>query len=119
MENTAGNANTTVSSVGTSPSQSSMAYGNPGAMNQNTTQFLSNFTTTERGVGAQIVNHYNVQPVFDIYANVDRQDLGSVGRAVEKNRQRSGGQPSPRHLARRPRSDPDHGDRRFIASASA
>jgi len=30
------------------------------------------------------VNHYNVQPVFDVYANVDRQDLGSVGSAVEK-----------------------------------
>jgi multidrug efflux pump subunit AcrB len=84
MQNNATNVNATVSSVGTGPNQSSMAYGNPGAMNQNTTQFLSNFTTTERGVGAQIVNHYNVQPVFDIYANVDRQDLGSVGRAVEK-----------------------------------
>jgi multidrug efflux pump subunit AcrB len=83
-ENYAGNTNSTVASVGVSPSQSSMAYGNPGAMNQNGTQFLSNFTTTERGVGAEIVNHYNVQPVFDIYANVDRQDLGSVGHAVEK-----------------------------------
>jgi multidrug efflux pump subunit AcrB len=83
-ENNAGSGNLTTASVGTSPSQSSMAYGNPGAQSQNTTQFLSNFTTTERGIGAQIVNHYNVQPVFDIYANVDRQDLGSVGHAVEK-----------------------------------
>ena len=32
----------------------------------------------------EIVNHYNVQPVFDVYANVDRRDLGSVGAAVEK-----------------------------------
>jgi multidrug efflux pump subunit AcrB len=31
-----------------------------------------------------IVNHYNVWPVFDVYANVDRRDLGSVGRAVER-----------------------------------
>ncbi len=84
MQNNATNTNSNVASVGTGPNQSSMAYGNPGAMNLNPTQFLSNFTTTERGVGAQIVNHYNVQPVFDIYANVDRQDLGSVGRAVEK-----------------------------------
>jgi multidrug efflux pump subunit AcrB len=30
-----------------------------------------------------IVNHYNVAPVFDVYANVDRRDLGSVGREVE------------------------------------
>ncbi|HZL55671.1 MAG TPA: efflux RND transporter permease subunit, partial [Bryobacteraceae bacterium] len=83
-QSTAGAVNITSASVGTSPSQSSMAYGNPGAQTQNTTQFLSNLATTARGVGAQIVNHYNVQPVFDIYANIDRQDLGSVGRAVEK-----------------------------------
>ncbi|MDE3195973.1 MAG: efflux RND transporter permease subunit, partial [Acidobacteriota bacterium] len=50
----------------------------------NSAQMLSNLATTERGVGAQIVNHYNVQPVYDIYANIDRQDLGSVGHAVEK-----------------------------------
>ena len=25
-----------------------------------------------------------MQPVFDVYANVDRRDLGSVGSAVEK-----------------------------------
>ena len=31
-----------------------------------------------------IVNHYNVAPVFDVYANVDRRDLGSVGAEVEK-----------------------------------
>ena len=34
-----------------------------------------------RGVAPQIVNHYNVQPVFDVYANVDRQDLGTVAAA--------------------------------------
>ncbi len=71
-------------SIGASPSQASMAYANPGAQSRNNTQFLANLATTERGVGAQIVNHYNVQPVFDVYANVDRQDLGSVGNAVEK-----------------------------------
>src|SRR4029077_16445902 len=48
------------------------------------TQLLSNLATMERGVANEIVNHYNVQPVFDVYANVDRQDLGSVGNAVEK-----------------------------------
>jgi multidrug efflux pump subunit AcrB len=31
-----------------------------------------------------IVNHYNVWPVFDVYANVDRRDLGGVGSEVEK-----------------------------------
>ena len=38
----------------------------------------------ERGVAPEIINHYNVQPVFDVYANVDRRDLGSVGSDVEK-----------------------------------
>jgi CzcA family heavy metal efflux pump len=48
------------------------------------TQLLSNMAGTTRGVSPAIVNHYNVQPVFDVYANVDRQDLGTVGRAVNR-----------------------------------
>ena len=56
-----------------------MAYGNPGAQSSSA-QILANLASyLERGIGAEIVNHYNVQPVFDIYANVERQDLGSVG----------------------------------------
>ena len=36
-----------------------------------------------------IVNHYNVQPVFDVYANVDRRwDLGGVGARGGKDRER-------------------------------
>lgn len=31
-----------------------------------------------------IVSHYNVQPVFDIYANVDRRDLGGVASSIYK-----------------------------------
>jgi multidrug efflux pump subunit AcrB len=69
--------------VGASPSQTTLAYGNPGA-GGDATQHLSNIATTTRGVAPQIVNHYNVQPVFDVYANVDRQDLGSVGAATQK-----------------------------------
>jgi multidrug efflux pump subunit AcrB len=75
---TAGNA-----SVGTSPNGSSQAYGNPGAMT-GSTQLLSNLVSIQRDYTPVIVNHYNVQPVFDVYANVDRRDLGSVGTEVEK-----------------------------------
>ena len=75
---TAGNA-----SVGASPSGASQAYGNPGALT-GTTQLLSNLVTVTRGVGPVIVNHYNVWPVYDIYANTDRRDLGGVGSEVEK-----------------------------------
>jgi multidrug efflux pump subunit AcrB len=71
------------SSVGASPNQASLQYGNPGA-NGETVQHLSNLATTTRGVAPQIVNHYDVQPVFDVYANVDRRDLGSVGAEVQK-----------------------------------
>src|SRR5262249_5920717 len=43
-----------------------------------------NLASVTRGVAPEIVNHYNVQPVFDVYANVDRRDLGAVGDAVDR-----------------------------------
>ena len=61
-----------------------MAYGNPGAGSRTTRSCWRIWPRVRRGVAAQIVNHYNVQPVFDVYANVDHQDLGSVGAAVRK-----------------------------------
>jgi multidrug efflux pump subunit AcrB len=60
-----------------------MAYGNPGAMD-GSTQLLSNLVTVKRDYAPVIVNHYDVWPVFDVYANVDRRDLGGVGAEVEK-----------------------------------
>ncbi|HUK35325.1 MAG TPA: efflux RND transporter permease subunit, partial [Vicinamibacterales bacterium] len=65
--------------VGTSPSGTSAAYGNPGVMAGGTTQLLSNLVDVGRSYGPVIINHYNVAQVFDVYANVDRRDLGSVG----------------------------------------
>jgi multidrug efflux pump subunit AcrB len=47
-------------------------------------QLLDNLVRLRRSNTMSIVNHYNVQPVFDVYANVDRTDLGSV--ATEVNR---------------------------------
>jgi multidrug efflux pump subunit AcrB len=69
--------------VGTSPSGTSQAYGNPGAI-PGSTQLLSNLVSVQRAYTPVIVNHYNVWPVFDVYANVSRRDLGGVGAAVEK-----------------------------------
>ena len=74
----AGNA-----SVAASPNGASQAYANPGAMTAST-QLLSNLVSVARDYAPVIVNHYNVWPVFDVYANVDRRDLGSVGAEVEK-----------------------------------
>jgi len=68
-------------SVGLSPNGASLAYGNPGAMAAST-QLLSNLVTVKRDFAPVIVDHYNVWPVFDVYANVDRRDLGGVGAAV-------------------------------------
>jgi multidrug efflux pump subunit AcrB len=70
-------------SVGASPNGASQAFGNPGAI-EGSTQLLSNLVTMKRDYAPVIVNHYNVWPVFDVYANVDRRDLGGVGAEVEK-----------------------------------
>ncbi len=45
-------------------------------------QLLDNLASLRRTNTMSIVNHYNVQPVFDVYANVDRTDLGSVATEV-------------------------------------
>jgi multidrug efflux pump subunit AcrB len=77
------NENGSLGVMAAGPNQTSLTYGNPGATGQ-LGQQLSNLALVRRGVAPEIVNHYNVQPVFDVYANVDRQDLGSVGAAVKK-----------------------------------
>jgi CzcA family heavy metal efflux pump len=48
------------------------------------TQLLSNLAQMERGHTASVVNHYNVQPVYDVYANVQDRDLGSFSKDVAK-----------------------------------
>jgi len=45
-------------------------------------ELLSNMATLSRGSSTQNINHYNVQPVFDIYANVQNRDLGGVSRDI-------------------------------------
>jgi multidrug efflux pump subunit AcrB len=45
---------------------------------------LGNLAFITPGTELGTVSHYNVQPVLDIYANVDGADLGSVTRAMEK-----------------------------------
>jgi multidrug efflux pump subunit AcrB len=82
-ESMSGAAGGTNSFVAASPTGSSQAYGNPGAV-AGTTQLLSNLVTVQRDYVPVIVNHYNVLPVFDVYANVDRRDLGGVGAGVRK-----------------------------------
>ena len=47
-------------------------------------QVLGNLATIIPGAELGTVSHYDVQPVIDIYANVDGTDLGTVTRTMEK-----------------------------------
>jgi CzcA family heavy metal efflux pump len=47
-------------------------------------QMLANVATTKRAISPAVVNHYNVQPTFDIYAGVQGRDLGGVAGDIEK-----------------------------------
>lgn len=46
-------------------------------------QLLSNMAGTHRSVAPAVVTHYNVKPVYDIYASPSDRDLGGVARDVE------------------------------------
>jgi multidrug efflux pump subunit AcrB len=52
--------------------------------NGNASQLLGNVATFRRDQSQIIIDHYNIQPVFDIYADVDNRDLGSVASEIEK-----------------------------------
>jgi len=47
-------------------------------------QLLGNLGEVERRSGAAVVNHYNVQPVYDVYAAVEGRDLAGVAREVDR-----------------------------------
>ncbi len=50
----------------------------------NSTQLLSNVATFRRDLSPIVLNHYNIQPVYDVFADVDKRDLGSVASAINK-----------------------------------
>jgi len=47
-------------------------------------QLLSNVAKIQRGVTPEVANHTNVQPSFDVYANVQGRDLGSVASDINR-----------------------------------
>ena len=48
-------------------------------------QLLGNLVgDIHRSLTTSLVNHYNVQPVFDVFANVDQRDLGGVSADIQK-----------------------------------
>jgi multidrug efflux pump subunit AcrB len=52
--------------------------------NGGNTQLLTNLASMSRSVQPVNANHRNVQPVFDVYANIQDSDLGSVAASVER-----------------------------------
>jgi multidrug efflux pump subunit AcrB len=49
-----------------------------------TPQLFGNLASASRATTPAVVNHYNIQPVFDVYASTDRRDLGSVAKAIDQ-----------------------------------
>jgi multidrug efflux pump subunit AcrB len=47
-------------------------------------QLLSNLASIQHISTPVVVSHYNVQPVFDVYANTQDSDLGSVAQQIQK-----------------------------------
>jgi len=47
-------------------------------------QLFGNLATVKRDISMGVVNHYNVQPVIDVYASNDQRDLGGVAADIDK-----------------------------------
>jgi multidrug efflux pump subunit AcrB len=54
------------------------------ATDGNNSQLLANLATVKRDASTIVIDHYNIQPTYDIYADVDRRDLGSVADEIHK-----------------------------------
>ncbi len=46
-------------------------------------QLLENISELKRSAGPAVMSHYNIQPVVDIYANVQDRDLGAVASGID------------------------------------
>ena len=56
----------------------------PGASAPPNPEILSDLANVGRGHEMQVVNHYNIRRVVDVYANVQDRDLGAVSRQITK-----------------------------------
>jgi multidrug efflux pump subunit AcrB len=55
-----------------------------GVASQPQPQLLSNISRLRRGISEAVVSHYNVQPVFEVLADVQGRDLGAVSADVRR-----------------------------------
>lgn len=68
---------TSVDALGRTPITSS------GTSGSGMPQLMANVATVRHGTTMGVVSHYDVAPVFDIYANVQDRDLGAVAADVD------------------------------------
>jgi multidrug efflux pump subunit AcrB len=47
-------------------------------------ELLTNLASLERRVTPAVINHYNIQPVYDVYANIQNSHLGQVADRIQK-----------------------------------
>jgi multidrug efflux pump subunit AcrB len=55
-----------------------------GSLSGNAPQLLTNLASFERGSTLTVASHYNVQPVYDIFASVQDRDLGGAARDIRR-----------------------------------
>ena len=65
------------------PSQATLVYGNPAAQ-PNPTQFLANLAAFDRTTTAEVIDHYDIRPIYDVEASLDRRDLGGVADDIQR-----------------------------------
>jgi multidrug efflux pump subunit AcrB len=46
-------------------------------------QILGGIATIERGVGDAVVSHYNIEPLYDVFATTQGRDLGAVASDIQ------------------------------------
>ncbi|HXJ19473.1 MAG TPA: efflux RND transporter permease subunit [Polyangia bacterium] len=66
------------------PLASTSGGGSPAALPEAPTQVLSGIATVHPGGSPEQINHYTVQRVIDVGANVEGRDLGSVATDIQK-----------------------------------
>ncbi len=83
--------NTPISYISTDPPSTPFTYltkykGVPDTQTEEekkSSELLGNLAVIERRTTPAVVNHYNIQPAYDIYANVQGTDLGSVSNQIQ------------------------------------
>jgi CzcA family heavy metal efflux pump len=66
------------------PPTGTPSAGTPAAGTPTNPEILSDLAGFDRGREMEVVNHYNIRRVVDVYANVQDRDLGGVSRQITK-----------------------------------